>query len=589
MKFVAVFLACIVAAQATSYVVPPYDYWCAHSFHVLPARSYYCYTLPVNKNWCTAKFYADCLVEYPKSLEQGCEPDSDNFDALIEGYATKLADARANILLELQNGQYAFQQELDELHATYLNNLKEFLKNVYAEDSDEYKNRVAAYETELLAIRDQALANYGQSITNTMNRIETFHTELLARFRSCLETRVTKLAEYSEKMWKRFDDIIGKYRTNLETMVNKRVEFVVSVFDKLYGDKPKDASHEAGIAAYRDELTTEIEGMIAQFRMELELAMKQFIEKYRCNYKCFFATGCYSFSRKVSSKSCSFPSAPKYSYKMVGVGPFKVDWNGAKYTCLKTCTAAEKTCTFNHQVHIDEINSKAAGHVVALSAKVGEWEQQVADWKSAAEAGLEEKISCMIPRVFCGPEPTQAEIDAFRQKLREQAQAWINQTAQALLDQIKALETRLLASIDSWKVKAIEYVNKVVERFNACVANKAKKIVDYTTCLETRKAAQKAKLVEWLNKAATAHKEKFDLFWVSAFGQAVKDHYHGCVDTKVSDVLAKFEAYWAEWQPQLIEHFTCGLKCTVTMKTPCLNISYKWNFCAPSISMCKLQ
>merc|ERR1739838_356324 len=83
-----------------------------------------------------------------------------------------------------------------------------------------------------------------------------------------------------------------------------------------------------------------------------------------------------------------------------------------------------------------------------------------------------------------------------------------------------------------------------------------------------RKTEQRAKLVEWLNKAATAHKTRFDLFYVSAFGetptdgliQGLKGVYHGCVDTQVGAVLAKFDAYWAEWQPQLIEHYTCGFK-----------------------------
>merc|ERR1739838_552211 len=61
------------------------------------------------------------------------------------------------------------------------------------------------------------------------------------------------------------------------------------------------------------------------------------------------------------------------------------------------------------------------------------------------------KIACMLPWSYCGTEPTEAEIEAFRQKLRTQAQTWINETEQRLLDQITALATRITNSIDSWK------------------------------------------------------------------------------------------------------------------------------------------
>merc|ERR1739838_78304 len=67
----------------------------------------------------------------------------------------------------------------------------------------------------------------------------------------------------------------------------------------------------------------------------------------------------------------------------------------------------------------------------------------------------------------------------------------------------------------------------------------------------------------------------------------LKNSYKGCVDVKVGDVLAKFDAFWAEWQPQLEDHYECGYKCTVKVTTPCLNIKYNWNFCAPSISSCR--
>jgi len=597
MKFIAAFLACIVAAQATSIAVPSYDYWCAHNFHVLPARSYYCFSLPISQNWCTAKYYADCLVEFPQQQDPSCEAEQTDLDAFIAGYEVKLAAARAQIETELNTGLTAFKDEIDAVHLTYVNTYKEYLKNVYAEGTDEYNTRVTAYEAELLAIRTRAVNSWIDAVANAMSRIADFHARILASFRTSLETRITRIGEFNSKMDQRSTEIVGRYRTALEKIVARRVEFVQSVFDKLYADKEKHADHEAAIANYSAELAAEVNALVDTFQGQVDIAIAEFKEKYRCNYKVFFATGCYSFNRKSSSKSCSFPSPPKYSYKMVGVGAFKVDWNGAKYECLQTCTQEEKTCSFDDQVHLTEIGTKAAGYKVALSAKVSEWKNQVAEWKSTADAGLEEKITCMLPQTFCGVEPTEAEIEAFRQKLRTQAQTWINETEQSLLAQIDALETRITESIDCWKTNAEAYIAKVTEQFNACVTNKNAKIASYKTCLETRKTEQRAKLVTWLNKAAADHKTRFDLFYVSAFGetpadaliQGLKGIYHGCVDTKVGAVLAKFDAYWAEWQPQLEEHYTCGFKCSVTLKTPCLSLSYKWNFCAPAISLCKLQ
>merc|ERR1739838_947186 len=66
----------------------------------------------------------------------------------------------------------------------------------------------------------------------------------------------------------------------------------------------------------------------------------------------------------------------------------------------------------------------------------------------------------------------------------------------------------------------------------------------------------------------------------------LQTHYKGCVDTKVSAVLQKFDDFWAIWQPKLVEDYECGFKCTTKMRTPCLTMKYNWQFCAPRISQC---
>merc|ERR1739838_296824 len=263
---------------------------------------------------------------------------------------------------------------------------------VYAEGTDEYNTRVTAYEAELLAIRNRAVNSWIDSVARVMSRISTLHTNILASFRTCLQTRITRIGQYNSKIDQRSTQIVSRYRTALENIVARKLEFVKSVFDKLYADKDKHADHETAMANYSAELAAEVDALVSTFQGQVNIAIAEFKEKYRCSYKCFFATGCYRFNRRrLSRSSCVFPQPPKYSYKLVGVGAFKVDWNGAKYSCLRTCTAAEKTCSFDHQSHIDEIGTKAAGYVVALNAKVSEWQKQVSDWKSAAEAGLKKR------------------------------------------------------------------------------------------------------------------------------------------------------------------------------------------------------
>merc|ERR1712183_281585 len=95
---------------------------------------------------------------------------------------------------------------------------------------------------------------------------------------------------------------------------------------------------------------------------------------YRCNYKCYFNSGCYGFSLKSFSRQCTeFPSPPKYSYKLVGVSPFKADWSGIPYNCLNTCSEDDKNPTFDDQSHIESIGTKAEEYETDLKTKVEEW------------------------------------------------------------------------------------------------------------------------------------------------------------------------------------------------------------------------
>jgi len=597
MKFVAVFLACLVAVQATSVAVPPYNYWCSHNFHVLPPRSYYCYTVPFKSEWCSAKYYADCLIEFPKSQEDNtCDAELTDVDAFLSEYENKLANARQNIESEMNQGLTSFTEEIDQIHATYLENFKNYLKNVYDENSDEYSSRVVAYETELGEAKTQALANFATAVSKAMARIADFHQKIIASFKTCLESRTARINEYNTKMDERATEIKNKYAESLNEFVTKRINWVKKVFEKLYADTDKADSYAAAMEKYECDLIIQIAVLTGDFNSKVDAAIIKMKESYRCNNKCYFSTGCYGFSQKSFSRSCvQFPSPPKYSFKFFGMSAFNADWNGCAFKNLKTCTAAEKNSTFDEQTHITAIETKTAEYKAELAAKVEEWKAQIAQWKSTAQSELTEKITCLRPKTFCGTEPTEDEIVAFQQGLQTQAQTWIDLHEKELLARVAALETRITASIDSWNTKAVAYIGKVKEQFNACLAAKVTKMADYKECLQTRIATQKAQLEKRLIAFADKHKAQFDRFYECSFGDLpeeqvfvdLKAAYKGCVDVKVGQVLAKFDAFWAEWTSQLIENYECGYKCSVKVTTPCLNIKYNWNFCAPSISTCR--
>merc|ERR1712038_1703362 len=295
--------------------------------------------------------------------------------------------------------------------------------------------------------------------------------------------------------------------------------------------------------------------------MGVDAAVKEMKENYRCNYKCFFQTGCFGFSRRSFSRSCvRFPTPPKYNFKFFGMCAFNADWNGCAYSCLRTCSVAEKNPTFDDQTHIDAINAKTTGYKAELAAKVAEWKKQIADWKVQA-----------------------------------QARTWIDLKEKELLAQVTCIETRITARINSWHISALAYISKIKEQFNCCVNNRNAKIISYNACLATKRSTQRAQLLKRLTAHADQHKCVFDRFYECSFSDlpeedvfvAAKAAYKACVDQKVLDVLAKFDAFWDKMEPKLREHYCCGFKCMAKVTTPCLNLCYNWNFCAPSTRSCR--
>merc|ERR1712002_197757 len=532
MKFIAVLLACVVAAQAATSACPSYSYWCANGFRVLPSRSVYCYTVPFKSSWCSAETYADILAEFPKTNADGkdCEGEITDMEGYLNTIREKLAAARGQVKEEMMGKKEGFLADVQSIHDDYIATFTRYYKSACADQQSDFEEKLAAYKKELAEAKEEAGKNFDKAVEKAIERI----------------------AAFNEK----------------------------NTCDMVFE-----------IAAYTNDYNSKVDAAVKAMKIN-----------YRCSYKCYFSTGCYGFNRKTFQRSCvQFPTGQRISYKLVGMGAFKVDWNGSKYSCLRTCDPATNCPAFDTKKHTDAIDAEVAKHTKALSEKVEEWKADVAAWKVKALAALNEEITCMYPRSWCGEEPTKAEIEAFHEKLREQAKKWIESKAEELLAQIERVNERATKSIASWKECSVEYIEKIAARHQKCVENKNKKIADYKECLLNRRNAQRKQLQKRLDSMAERHMCQFNQFFKCSFDQIIKDihqgenatyealktNYDACVKAKVAAVMAKFEKHWDEWQPQLEMHYTCGFKCTTKVTTPTLKLSYNWSFCAPSTSLCR--
>ena len=99
-------------------------------------------------------------------------------------------------------------------------------------------------------------------------------------------------------------------------------------------------------------------------------------------------------------------------------------------------------------------------------------------------------------------EPTQEEIDCFRQRLQSQADAWIETQEKYLTTQIECIQNRISEKINAWEAKSVVFVGKIKEQFNKCVASKDTKLVEYKKCSDERITAQRARLEKNLNRVS---------------------------------------------------------------------------------------
>merc|ERR1712038_1998699 len=581
-----------------SFACPAYQYWAQHQFHCLPPKQLYCYTIQFNQAWCTTQFYHDILVEYPKCYTwETCEPEKENLEALLSEITSKLTAARQRIEIQMKSHSTTFITRIDHVHAQWLHAFKLYLSRCYNPDSYFYCHKVEAYQAELETAKKHALINIQTCVRANIAKIEAFHTQLIATFRSCLIKRLSALKEFSVKIEHSALLCINHYRQTLQALVTKKVHFITSVFNKLYAHKEKPAQWAQFLATLRAELESKLVVDLKAFEKHVQEILVHIKDAYRCNYKCLIRTGCYQFSKKTFIRNCvRLPHPPCPQLKLAGCHAFKLDWKPAHYK-LKDSSEATKD-EFDVDVHINAIEVKVTQFKAELAAKITSWRTQVMNWEQRALASLLATAEAIVPETYCDVAPQQNEIDAARRAASIRARNWVAAQKKLILAQIDAVEKKVTEQIEAWKTSALKHIEKVKAQFDACVASKQAKIDSFIQILEHKKQTERAALVAKLNHVRTHHKAEFEKFFFCAFGSSegegeglsaeIKANYLECVDKHVDEIIAKFDKWWSDNQQKIVNHHACTLKCSAKIYCPTLRLHYHWNFCAPSINLCRL-
>ena len=592
MKLFAVFLACIVAAQANG--IPGYQYWCSQNFCVFPTPSSYCYNLPFDRSWCTAKYYADCLREYPcpdPSSENLCEAEQEDITAFVGTFRTKLEGKRCEIEDDLEKKIPTFECEVNNIHAQYLSCFKSYLARVLCTTSTEYCDKVEKYEARLAELKCDAVDKFKAEITKIIEQIKCFHEEILASFKSCLETRKCRVEAYDSSLDQKSCDVQEEYAKCMTDHMTKRKEWVICIFNTIYSDAIKTTQFTQAMDAYQGLLDSDKAWFIQEFKKKIEAAVQELKDCYRCNYKCYFNTGCYGFNRRSFRKTIkSLPAPPKYDYKLVRVGLFNPEWEGCP--APEPETKDEEKETFVEKPYLDCIDAAYKKYLEDLCAKIEEWKGKVETWKCDTDTILQDRISCMKPKSFCGKEPTESEIQSYQQKLRGYAATWLSNHECTFIGQIDSLDSQWKCRIESWKSQSNSYISKVKAQFDCCIANKCSKTSEYECILDQKICRLREQLNKKLQSMLLCHKELFESFYQCSFGcnvtveliKTLKSDYITCIEGKVETLLEKFDQFWCDEKPKYLTNYECGFKCTPKVSVPGLRTNWEWSLCAPSTS-----
>merc|ERR1712003_498406 len=380
MKCVAILLAIVVAVAAkdetaATSACPEIDQ--AKYVYVAEPRVNSCVysnRLDVPKEWFTAKFYLDDghIENVPKEGENQCDQEI-AADILDGSKFTKALDKRRGQLVDLLNAQWGkdetegFCKIIHDEHQKVLGEYEQALSDAGREgvitESSEYK----AFKSKLDSRKTMAKSQFDCSVTSATSRLQCYHQRIVSRIVQCLSMRKCRIASYDNKMEERKEQMIERYRKSLERVTEAKVKFVTKTLNALYADNEEQKTLDdiaANILKYESNMKECDKALVADYTLKLGQAISEMESNYKCEYKCTFNTGCYSYNRSSYNRKCvTFPT-PKKDCKAQTVDDYK--------TKDDLATVEE---TYNKRFKDDEDS---------LTNKHPEWNAAIADWQKRA-------------------------------------------------------------------------------------------------------------------------------------------------------------------------------------------------------------
>jgi len=585
MKFFALILACVFAAEASIYSCGSYNYWCAHNFWVFPPACTYKCDIKFNKCWLTSHHHSCFELCFPKSYGSCCEPEKDDICAFINTYKSKLEQTRQRIKCELQQKIRKCCMKIDRVHHSYICTFKFYLKHWHCPGDHHYVCKLSVYKNKLNQLKCQAIAKCNRAIAEILCKIKKIHDKAICPFQKCLLTRKSRVDAYCKQLESKAEKIKAYCNNSYTPNLQKQVNWVKSVFRKIYVGKDKGDHFDDAMKTYEDNLKKDAGNLMEKFKKDVDSAIKKMKDCYRCNYKCYFTTGCCKFTQKKFTKSCAcLPKPPKYVCKRVSLCAFKVLWEGCKYKNLKTCCENENPVNFTDSA----VTEKAQGYKDELSTKVTEWKSNITKWGDNMIVQLYRAISGLNhPR----SNATQAEIDSFHKVFQDHADEWVVEKKDGFVTEVTTVENKTISDINDWVNRTKSYVKQVWDKNGCCLKKKTELINKYHNHLETLKGNHRTRLNMKLEVLSKNQKYKFDAFYRCAFGSNPQDdsikklkiHYYKCIDDTIEEVRKKFEDYWKEWQPKLEGHYVCTYKCGVSLTLPAFSLACNWTLNSPQV------
>merc|ERR1712234_47693 len=578
MKCVAILLACIVAVSATvDYSCP--DASSAKTVYVPEPKvdsSVYCVNLKTEQKWFTTAYYLQegDISNFPKEdgEKANCadEPPKDLVENMRKALAKRLLE-----IVEEMNKQWepeGFKKAIDEAEAS---------------DLPEYK----LFASKLALKLNSAKLQFDCAVKRIQSRLACYHTQILSRFDQCLNMRKCRITSYENKMEDRKKQMVDNYKKSLARVTEAKHAFVKKTLEALFKcDKAEYDSQEIEkkIGQYKANLEACDKELWEKYEKDLADACKEMEDTYKCEYRCTFNSGCYSFSRSSYSRKCvQFPKPERVSYKLAGVSPFKATWKGGCIPAKKTCEKQtnEDFKKDDKLKHIDDEYTRE--YTEGLTKKFAQWKKEIEDWAKEAPKKLREILDKQVKKDPCTGEiikdwQAQAVIDA---------QSWIDMHESRMLLEATQVHDNGKCAMDMWVSRMKAAVEKLAGRYNECINKKDTRKDCYMNQLESRRKCQRSQLENRLDCMIRRITTQFTKFLTCAGFDTFKApktvitfDYAKVMEAAKKVVMDKFDKWWKDYKAAVETRYDCGTKCTYKWNDPrmCFNFDYCMN--APCLS-----